>query len=75
MIHSDPSYCHEQQAHVARSAPLPKRTSLTNRGTLFACWPILSMQSTLRVFFIPAPAEATRADLLAAMEWHVLGEV
>ena len=74
MIHSDLSCCHEQQADGARSAPLPERTNLTNRRALFAYWPILSMPSTLRVFSVSAPAEATRADLLAAMEWHVLGE-
>ena len=74
MIHSDPSYCHEQQAEGARTAPLPKRTNLTNRQTLFACWSTLSMPSTLMVSFVLAPAEATRADLLAAMEGHVLGE-
>ncbi len=74
MIHSDPSCCHEQQADVARAAPLPRRTNLTNRRTPFAFWPILPMPSTLRVFFILAPAEWTGADVLAAMEWHVLGE-
>lgn len=74
MIHSDPCYCHEQQADVARPAPLPRRTDLTNRRTLFAYWPILWMPSTLRVFFILAPAEPTRADVLAAMEGDVLGQ-
>jgi phosphatidylethanolamine-binding protein (PEBP) family uncharacterized protein len=32
------------------------------------------MPSTLRVFFILAPAEPTRADVLAAMEGDVLGQ-
>jgi len=74
MIHSDLSCCHEQQADGARSAPLPERTNLTNRRTLFACWSTLSMPSTLMVSFVLAPAEATKADLLAVMEWHVFSE-
>ena len=74
MIHSDLSCCHEEQVDGARSAPLPERTDLTNRRTLFAYWSVLSMPSALIVFFILAPAESTRADVLAVMEWHVLGE-
>jgi hypothetical protein len=32
------------------------------------------MPSTLRVFSVSAPAEATKAELLAVMEWHVFSE-
>jgi len=59
---------------VARCAPLPRETNLTDRLTLFVLWPILSMPSTLRMFFVLASAESIRADLLAAMEGHVLAQ-
>jgi len=74
MIHSGVLCWQKQQADVARSKPLPRRTICPNRRTLFACWPILSLPSTLRVFLILAPGESIRADLPAAMQGHVVGE-
>jgi hypothetical protein len=73
MINSDPASCHEQQVEMVLAAPLPKGTHLTDRRSPFAGRAILSMPCALRVSFVLAPAEATKADLLAAMEGHVLG--